>query len=164
MLPKVITQLIKEYLGFDFTREYSLAIIRLIGRKNKSPRRLRWRTIDSSDDHLEFKPTIVDLQKYGVDIQTIHGSAFVSKQLCNQIINRRGSANEKAAEHIFENIMKVPNRWKVAKHTIDCTSLYMRNIAAVGGGVNMALAEFANFDFDLNRRYQVFRDTYALNF
>ena len=157
MLPKVIKQLIKQFLGYDFKREYLLAVIRLIGRKNEASEE---RITDCYEDHLNFPYTISDLRKYGVDLQTIHGSAFVSKQLCNVIIKRRGSETDKVVEGIFERMMKVPNRAKVSQHTIDCTMLYIRNIS--NGGLD--LSEFDGFDFDFNRRYQVFKETYALNF
>ena len=166
MFPTVIKELIKQFVGYDFKREYLLAVIRLIGRKNRSPCPSLLsllgveRIIDSSEDHLDFQYILSDLTKYCVDLQTIHGSAFVSKQMCNIIIHRRGSDTEKVAEGIFESIMKVPNRVKVSKHTIDCTRLYICNIS--NGGMN--LSDFDDFDFDLNRRYQVFKDTYALNF
>ena len=57
-LPTVIKKLIKSFLGYDFQREYMLAIIRMLGRENSESPELQLYS-----EPQEFGEILADLKK-----------------------------------------------------------------------------------------------------
>ena len=152
-LPTVLKKLIKEFMGYDFQREYMLACIRMIGRENAKS---EFKYYTDPSEFIEIKD---DLQRFGVDLQTIHGGAFVSKQQCNEIIRWRGNTHNVVVKNIFETIMNIPNQTKVCLHQGKIMACILRCAAA---GTGMDLSHWENFDWVLNRKIETFKQVYGL--
>ena len=155
-LPTVIKKMIKSFLGVDFQREYMLAIIRMLGRENaESPE------LQLYSEPQEFGEILADLKKFGVDVNTIHGSAFVSKQCCNVIIDWRGGVKDITAKNIFESIMKIPHKVIVIKHQGRAMARIMHFMAA--HGLEWELTDLGeNFAWVLQGKIERLTDIYGL--
>ena len=132
-----------------------LAVIRLIGRENAESPDFKVYT-----EPYEFKHIILDLQKYGVNMQTIHGAAFVAKQSCNDIIQRRGDLKKDVvAKNLFEGVMNIPIRSVVCRHQADMMGRLM-NAMALGH------TDFTHFGVDwvMNRKIERLKLVYGLLF
>jgi hypothetical protein len=149
-----IKNLIMEFVPLDFEREYRHGMIRLIGKINK-PDKFKVVCIRHFHDKYIFPEIMIEMQLFGVDLQTIHGAQFASKQMCNQSIKARGGKSERKVDGIFERMFGVPNREKCRMFC------YRVRAAVIGHGLTLDDLTLPGANMPLLERYMVFGDIYG---
>ena len=143
-----------KFVGHDFEREYRHGMIRLIGKINK-PDKFKVVCIRHFHDKYIFPEIMIEMQLFGIDLQTIHGAQFASKLMCNQSIKERGGKSERKVDGMFNILFGVPNRDQCRNF------LYRVRAAVIGHGLTLDDLTLPGANMPLLERYMVFGDIYG---